>query len=80
MCEIVSFSERFHREEYKKLGNKLTVFEIAKTDNEMMTRVLWNILGWPGGNSSKQVRLIHMHPSRHDSVTLAQPTQARCGL
>ena len=47
---------------------------IAKTDNEMMSNVLWNILGWPGGNSSKQVRLIHMHASRHNSVTLAQPT------
>jgi len=64
----------------KKLGNKLIVFEIAKTNNEMMSSVLSNILGWPGGNSSKQVRLIHMHASRHDSVTLAQPTQARCGL
>ena len=46
------------------------MFEIAKT----------NILGWPGGNSSKQVRLIHIHASRHDSVTLAQPTQARSCL
>ena len=48
------------------------MFEIAKT-NEMMSSVLSNILGWPGGNSSKQVRLITMHASRHDSVTLAQP-------
>ena len=56
------------------------MFKIAKTNNEMMSSVLSNILGWPGGNSSKQVRLIHMHASRHDSVTLAQPTQARCGL
>ena len=64
----------------KKLGNKLIVFEIAKTNNEMMSSVLSNILGWPGGNLSKQVRLIHMHASRHDSVTLAQPTQGRCGL
>ena len=39
-----------------------------------------NILGFPGGNSSKQARLSHMHASRHDSVTLAQPKQARCGL
>ena len=37
-------------------------------------------LAWPGGNSSKQVCLIPMHASRHDSVTLAQPTQAHCGL
>ena len=64
----------------KQIGNKLIVFEIAKTNNEMMSSVLSNILGWPGGNSSKQVRLIPMHASRHDSVTLAQPTQARCGL
>ena len=49
-------------------------------DNEMMSNVLWNILGWPGGSSSEQVRLIHMHASGHDSGTLAQPTQARCGL
>jgi len=56
------------------------VFEIAKTNNEMMSSVLSNILGWPGGNSSKQVRLIHMHISRRDPVTLAQPVQARCGL
>ena len=56
------------------------MFEIAKTNNEMMSSVLLNILGWPGGNSSKQVRLITRHASRHDSVTLAQPTQARCGL
>ena len=46
----------------------------------MMSSVLSNILGWPGGNSSKQVRLIHIHASRHDSVTLAQPTQARSCL
>ena len=64
----------------KKLGNKLILFEIAKTNNEMMSSVLLNILGWPGGNSSKQVCLIHMHTSRHDSVTLAQPTQACWGL
>ena len=64
----------------KKLGNKLILFENAKTNNEMMSSVLSNILGWPGGNSSKQVRLIYMHASRHDFVTLAQPTQARCGL
>ena len=35
----------------------------------MMSSVLSNNLGWPGGNSSKQVRLIHMHTWRHDSVT-----------
>ena len=64
----------------KKIGNKLIVSEIAKTNNEMMSGVLSNILRWPGGNSSKQVRLIPMHASRHDSVTLIQPTQARCGL
>ena len=58
----------------------MIVFEIAKTNNEMRSRVLSNILGWPGGNTSKQVRLIPMYASRHDSVTLAQPTQARCGL
>ena len=67
----------------KKLGNKLILFQIAKMNNQMMSSVLSNILGWPGGNSSKQLRLIHMHPlihthpSRHNSVTLAQPTQAR---
>ena len=58
-------------------------FDIAKTNNDMMSSVLSNILGWPGGNSSKQVRLIHMHASRHDSVTLAQlkkKKKARCGL
>ena len=47
---------------------------------KMMSNVLSNILRWPGGNTSKQVRLIPMHALRHDSVTLAQPTQARCGL
>ena len=56
------------------------MFEIAKTNNEMMSNILSNILGWPGGNSSKQVRLIHMHASRHGYVTPAQSTQARCGL
>ena len=56
------------------------MFEIAKTNNEMMSNILSNILGWPGGNTSKQVRLIPMQALRHDSVTLAQPTQARCGL
>ena len=64
----------------KTLANKLIIFEIAMTNNEMMSSVLSNILGRPGGNSSKQVRLIHMHASKHDSVTLAQPAQARCGL
>ena len=39
------------------------MFEIANTNNEMMPSVLSNILGWPGGNSSKRVRLIHMHAS-----------------
>ena len=58
----------------------MIVFEIAKINNEMMSSVLSNILEWPGGNSSKQAHLIPMHASRHDSVTLAQPTQARCGL
>ena len=56
------------------------MFEIAKTNNEMMSSVLSNILGWPGGNSSKRVRLIPMHASRHDSATLAQPTHAHCDL
>ena len=53
------------------------LFEVAKTNNEMMSSILSNILGWPGGN---QVSLIHMHTLRHDSVTLVQPTQACCGL
>ena len=56
------------------------MFEIAKTNDKMMSSVLSNILGWPGVNTSKQVRLVRIHASRHDSVTLAQPTQARCGL
>ena len=55
------------------------MFEIAKTNNEMMSSVLSNILGCPGENSSMQVRIIPMHALRADSVTLAQPTQA-CGL
>ena len=62
------------------IGNKFILFEIAKTNNEMMSSVLSNTLGWLGENSSKQVHLIHMHTSRNDSITLAQPTQARCGL
>ena len=33
----------------KKLGNKLIVFEIAKTNNQMISSVLSDILGWPGG-------------------------------
>ena len=45
----------------KKLGNKLIVFEIAKTNNEVMSSVLSNILGWPRGNSSKQVRTFDSH-------------------
>ena len=49
----------------------MILFEIAKTNNEMMSTVLSNNLGWPRGNSPKQVRLIHMHASRHDYVTLA---------
>ena len=56
------------------------VFQIAKMNNEMMSSFLSKILGWPVENSPKQVRLIHTHASRHDSVTLAQPTQVRCGL
>ena len=63
----------------KKKKKKIIVFEIAEANNEMMSNVLSNILEWPGGNTSKQVRLIPMHSLRHDSVTLAQPTQARCG-
>ena len=64
-----------------KFRNKLIVFEVARMNIEMMSSVFEHfILGWPGGNSSKQARLIPMHVSRHDSVTLAQTTQARCGL
>ena len=63
----------------RKERKKFIVFEIAKANNEMMFNVLSNILEWPGGNTSKQERLIPMHSLRHDSVTLAQPTQARCG-
>ena len=64
----------------KTKNSEMIVFEIAKIKNEMMSSVLSNILGRPGGNSSKQVRLIHMHASKHDSVTLAQPTRACCSL
>ena len=64
----------------KTKNSEMIVFEIAKIKNEMMSSVLSNILGRPGGNSSKQIRLIHMHASKHDSVTLAQPTHARYGL
>ena len=32
----------------KKLGNKLILFEISMTNNEMMSSVLSNILEWPG--------------------------------
>ena len=32
----------------KKLGNKLILFEIAMTNNEMMSSGLSNILEWPG--------------------------------
>ena len=46
----------------------------------MMSSVLSNILGWPGGNSFKQAHLIPVHASRHYSVTLALPTQDRCGF
>ena len=67
-------------EQDKIHGNEFILSEIAKMNNEMMSSVLLNILGWPGGNSSEQVCLIHMLTSRHDSVTLVQPTQARCGL
>ena len=38
----------------KKIGNKLIVFKIAKTNNEM-TSILLNILVWPGGNSSRHI-------------------------
>ena len=44
------------KNKFKKIGNKLILFEISKMNNEMMSSVLWNILGWPGGNSSKPVR------------------------
>ena len=63
-----------------KFRNKLIVFEVARMNIEMMSSVLSNISGWPGINTSKQVCLVPIHASRHDSVTLAQPTQARCGL
>ena len=67
-------------EQNKKIGNKLIVFEIAKMNDEMMSSVHSNNLGWPRENTSKQVCLIPMYALRHDSVTLAQPTQAQCGL
>ena len=52
-----------------KLRNNLILFDIAKTNNQMMSSIPLTILGWPGWNSSEQVRLIHMHTSRNDSVT-----------
>ena len=58
LCGIVSFSWPFHGKQHKKLGNKLILFQIAKMKNEIMSSILSNILGWPGGNSSKQVCLI----------------------
>ena len=80
---VSSFSSRFHGpEQHNNKNSEINcLFEIAKTNNEMMSSAVSNILGWPWGNSSKQVRLIHIHTSRHDSaVTVAQPTQARSGL
>ena len=62
------------------VSSKLRLFAALLRVAQEVLVVLSKILGWPGGNSSKQVRLIHMHASRHDSVTLAQPTEARCGL
>ena len=50
------------------IKKQLILSEIAKTNNKMMSSVLSNNLGWPGRNSSKQVRLIHMHTWRHDYV------------
>ena len=76
LCEKVSFSLTFScgaeykkEEKEKKRKKKEILFKIAKTNIEMPS-VLSNILGCPGGNSSQQVRLIHMHTSRNDSVTL----------
>ena len=62
------------------VSSKLRLFAALLRVAQEVLVILSKILGWPGGNSSKQVRLIHMHASRHDSVTLAQPTEARCGL
>ena len=44
-----SKKQQQQQKQTKKLGNKLTVFEIAKRNNEMMSSVLSNILGWSGG-------------------------------
>ena len=68
MCEIISFCRL---KQHKTHGNKLILFETAMTNNEVR---------WPGGNSFKQAHLIPMHASRHYSVTLALPTQDRCGF
>ena len=47
LCEIVKFQfpNVFIGSSTKKFGNKLIVFEIAKTKNVMMSSVLSNILG-----------------------------------
>ena len=47
LCETVPF---FIGNSKQTFVNKLIVFEVAKTNNEMMSSVLSNILGWPGGN------------------------------
>ena len=37
VCEIISFSEPIYEEQHKIHGNKLILFEIVKTNNEMMS-------------------------------------------
>ena len=49
------FPNLFMGNSTKKLGNKLILFEIAQTNNEMRSSVLSNILGWPWGNSFKHL-------------------------
>ena len=39
MIEIISFSQPFHKKQHKLQGNKLILFEIAKTITDMIPKL-----------------------------------------
>ena len=42
LFEIISFSQPIHEEQHKIHGNELILFEIVKTNNEMMAKSCWS--------------------------------------
>ena len=68
-CPGFSWGQHKKKKKATKLGNKLIMFEIAKTNN--WRRSVSNVLWRPGENSSRQVRLIYTCTLRDTGLILS---------